>query len=128
MSAIGGSIQSLTIGGRIFTPSADSEAERDLGGYKNEYESNGDGTARKIMTRKPWELSGLTVNINDDNQDAEFLQSIADSKSDTSITITYASGAVYEGQGSIADDLKTNSMKTVASLTLRGGGVLTQQL
>ena len=51
--AIGGSIESVSIGGRPFTVASDADATRDLGGYTSETRANGDGTTRDILTRKP---------------------------------------------------------------------------
>ena len=59
MPAVGGSIQSISIRGRIFPVASDAEANKKLGGFENEVQANGDGTARKVMTRVPWSIDGL---------------------------------------------------------------------
>ena len=61
MTAVGGSIESVTLDGRNFPATADAAAERKLGGFENESQANGDGTARLIKTRVPWSLDGLTL-------------------------------------------------------------------
>ena len=76
--SVGGSIESITLDGRNFSVAADAEVQRKLGGFENEVQANGDGTARTIKTRVPLSLDGLTVDIDDDQGDAEFLQALQD--------------------------------------------------
>ena len=94
MGAVGGSIESISIRGRLFPVAADSEATRKLGGFENEVQANGDGSARIVKTRVPWSLDGLQVEINDTRADEEFLQEIADALEPVPITITLASGVI----------------------------------
>lgn len=124
--AIGGSIESVTIRGRSFAVAADADATRDLGGFSNERQMNGNGTRRLIKTRKGWEVSGLSLEINDTRGDHEFLQDVADGD-DVPVTVTYASGITYEGLGNITGDLQVSSQSTTGSVTLGGGGTFTQQ-
>ena len=71
MAAVGGSIESVNLSGREFAVAADAEAQRKLGGFENEVQANGDGTARLIKTRVPLSLDGLTIEIDDDRGDQE---------------------------------------------------------
>ncbi|MCP4471153.1 MAG: hypothetical protein GY815_10785, partial [Gammaproteobacteria bacterium] len=73
MSAIGGSIESVTLDGRNFPIAADAGVQRKLGGVENEVQSSGDGTARIIKTRTPLSLDGLTAEVDDSRGDHEFL-------------------------------------------------------
>lgn len=124
---VGGSIESVGLSGRTFAVAADADSNRDLGGYMNDVQSNGDQTARLIKTAKPWMIDGLTVSIDDLRGDHEFLQDLANQNDYFTIDITYASGAVYEGQGQITGDLQTASQATTASVTLMGQGSLSRQ-
>jgi hypothetical protein len=126
-AAVGGSIESLSIRGRLFPVAADAEANMKLGGFENEVQSNGDGTARIVKTRVPWMLDGVQVEINHSRNDAEFLQEIADSLEFVPCTITYASGVTYQGTGTVASEVQSSSQNTTASITLSGQGTLTQQ-
>jgi osmotically-inducible protein OsmY len=72
-------------------------------------------------------LSGLSVEIDDSNGDAEFLQAIADNNAFVAINITYASGEVYQGTGTVAGEFVTASMSTTAAIELKGTGKLTKQ-
>jgi hypothetical protein len=127
MPAVGGSIQSITIRGRIFPVASDAEANKKLGGFENEVQANGDGTARKIMTRVPWAIDGLQVEINNNAGGQEFLQEIADSQDYVSIELELADGTVYVGTGTITDEIQVSSQNTTASIKVGGPGKLEAQ-
>jgi hypothetical protein len=127
MPAIGGSLESITLDGRNFAISADAEANRKLGGFENEVQSNGDGTARLIKTRVPLSLDGLTLEIDDDRGDHEFLQQLSNRQDFFPIALTYASGAVYQGTAQITGETQASSQSATASVNLMGPGVLTKQ-
>lgn len=125
--ATGGSIESVSIAGRNFAVAADADSQRKLGGFNNETAMNGDGTGRKIKTREAWQLDGLQLAVDDLRGDHEFLQDLADSDEFEVVSITYASGATYQGQGTISGDLQVSSQSTTGSVTLSGPGKLTKQ-
>ena len=127
MPAVGGSIQSISIRGRIFPVASDAEANKKLGGFENEVQSNGDGTARLVKTRVPWAIDGLQVEINDDRGDHEFLQEIADGLEFVSMTLELASGTIYEGSGTITDEVQASSQNATATLKIGGPGTLSAQ-
>ena len=127
MPAVGGSIQSITIRGRIFPVASDAEANKKLGGFENEVQANGDGTARKVMTRVPWMIDGLQVEINNDRGDQEFLQEIADDLDYVSIEMELADGTVYAGTGTITDEIQGSSQNATATIKVAGPGKLEAQ-
>ncbi len=127
MAAVGGSIESVTLDGRSFSVAADAEAQRKLGGFENEVQTNGDGTARVIKTRVPLSIDGLTVEIDDDRGDHEFLQDLQDFNDFFPITLTYASGVTYQGSAQIVGETQASSQSAVASVSLMGPGTLTKQ-
>lgn len=127
MPAVGGSIQSITIRGRIFPVASDAEANKKLGGFENEVQANGDATARKIMTRVPWAIDGLQVEINNDRADQEFLQEIADAFDFVSIEMELADGTVYAGTGTISDEIMASSQNATATIKVGGPGKLEAQ-
>lgn len=124
---VGGSIESITLDGRTFAVAADAEAQRKLGGFENEVQANGDGTARLIKTRVPLVLDGLTLDVDDANGDHEFLQALADGNSFFAIAITYASGEVYQGTAQITGEMQVSSQNATAAVNLMGPGELTKQ-
>lgn len=127
MAPVGGSIESVSVRGRLFAVAADADSNRKLGGFESEFQANGDGSARKIKTRVTWMLDGLTLEVDEDRDDQQFLQDRADEDGAVAITIKYASGAVYQGTGSVTDELQFSSQNTLCSVSLSGPGRLTKQ-
>ena len=127
MAAIGGSIESISLSGRNFSVAADAEAQRKLGGFENEVMANGDGTARLIKTRVPLSIAGLTVEVDDDRGDHEFLQSLANELDFFAISITYPSGVVYQGRAQLTGEMTVSNQSSVATINLMGPGELTKQ-
>ncbi len=125
--ATGGSIESVSIAGRTFSVAADADSNRKLGGFMNEVQQNGDGTARMVKTRESWMIDGLQLSIDDSRGDQEFLQGVADGDAFEPCLITYVSGESYQGEGTITGDLQTGSQNTTASVVLMGTGTLTRQ-
>lgn len=126
MAAVGGSIESITLDGRNFAVAADAEAQRKLGGFENEVQANGDGTARLIKTRVPLSLDGLTLEIDDDRADHEFLQELSDRNDFFPIVISYPS-ADYQGTAQIVGETQASSQSATAAVSLMGPGRLTKQ-
>lgn len=127
MTAVGGSIESVSIRGRLFSVAADAEANRKLGGFENEVQANGDGTARLVKTRMAWIVDGLTVVVDDVRADHEFLQEIADGNDFVPITLTLASGATWQGTGTVSGEIQFSTQNATAQIALSGPGKLTQQ-
>jgi hypothetical protein len=127
MSAIGGSIESVTLDGREFAVAADAEAQRKLGGFENEVAANGDGTARLIKTRVPLAIDGLTVVVDDSRGDHEFLQDLSNRNDFFPVALTYASGVTYQGLAQIQGELQSSSQNATAAVNLMGPGILTKQ-
>lgn len=127
MAAVGGSIESITLRGRSFAVAADAEAQRKLGGFENEVEANGDSTARLIKTRVPLSLTGLTIEVDDNRGDHEFLQDLQNALDFFPTTITYASGATYQATAQLTGETQVNSQNATAEINLSGPGVMTKQ-
>ena len=127
MTAIGGSIQDVSLEGREFAVAADADSNRKLGGYENELQMNGNGTARLIKTAIGWKVDGLTLEIDDARGDDEFLNDLKDRSGYFAVSVTYASGETYQGQGQIMGEVQTSSQSQTASVSLSGPGKLTKQ-
>lgn len=127
MSAVGGSIESITLDGREFAVAADAEALRKLGGFENEVMMNGNGTGRMIKTRVPLSLDGLTIEIDDSRNDQEFIKELADRSDFFPIAITYGSGITYQGNAQLVGENTASSQNATAAVSLMGPGILTQQ-
>ncbi len=63
MVAIGGSIEEVSLAGRIYSVPADVDTGRKLGGFENEFQPNGDGSGRLVKTRTGWAIDGLAVGV-----------------------------------------------------------------
>ena len=127
MTAIGGSIEEVSIKGRIFAVASDADATKKLGGFENEVQANGNGTARKVMTRVPWSIEGLTVECDDLAGDHEFLQEVANRKGYVPISMTLASGVTYSADGTLTGDLGGSSQSATVGINLSGPGSLGAQ-
>lgn len=127
MAIIGGAPISITIFGRRFSVVKDSDVNRRLGGSTNAVEENSDGTTRNIKTRACWKIDGVQVSIDDDNGDLEYLQSVADGNVYGAVAVEYPSGRIYQGTGTIIDEIQHAAMSTTATIALAGDGVLTPQ-
>ena len=124
---IGGSIECISVDAQLFAVAADADATMALGGWSNEVQPNGDGTSRIIKTRIPWTLSGLTVAVDDDAQNQEFLQTIADGNIFVPCTIRMASGVVYQGTGTITENVERSTQSATCTVSLSGIGTLSKQ-
>ena len=127
MTAVGGSIQEFSVAGRTFTVAFDADSQRKLGGSEGEWQANGNGTGRLIKTRVNWMIDGLTASIDDDRGDQEFLQAVANGNDPVPIDITYASGLVYQGEGTVTGEFQTSSQTATGAVVLSGPGQLTKQ-
>lgn len=127
MSAVGGSLESMSIDGRNFAAAADADVTIKLGGYENEAQANGNGTARMVKTAVPWSIDGAQLEIDDARGDQEFLQDIADKNTFVPITITLASGVTYSGTGTITGELGKSSQSATAGVSFMGQGKLEKQ-
>lgn len=127
MSGQGGSLQSISIKGRLFPVAADADTGRKIGGYEKEVQANGDGSARQIFTRVPWHLSAFQVDVDDDRGDQEFLQDIFDDPSWVALAATYVGDKVWQGSGTLTGELIFNNQSATATIEAMGRGKLTQQ-
>ncbi len=124
---IGGPLESLTLSGRTFAVASDNDAGRAIGGYNNEISMNGDGSSRTLKTRVPWTLGGINISVDDLNQDNEYIQNLADSKSDFAISGTFASGAIFQGAGQITDSIEFSNLSSTCTVSVSGPFKFTQQ-
>ncbi len=127
MAAIGGPIESVSLDGRGFPVAADAESQRKMGGFENEIQANGDGTARLIKTRVPLSLDGITIESDDSRGDHEFVQELADRNDYFPVAITYASGETYQGTAQIVGETQASSQSATIAISLMGPGQLTRQ-
>jgi len=124
MSALGGPLATVSIMGREFKVTASSDVKRNMGGFNNAVESNGDLSARLLKTPKPWSLGDTEIEIDDDREDQEFLSSVQAMADWVDCAGTWISGKVYGGTGQIIGDLSASSATASVSIELSGPGKL----
>lgn len=124
--AIGGSIESVSLAGRVFSVASDADTQRKLGGYENEVQMNGDGTGRMIKTRVAAQITGLQLSINDERGDDEFITELKNGLDFFPAVVTYASGVSYSGKLQIVGEHVYNSQAGTATVDLHGPGALTR--
>lgn len=124
---VGGSIESISLAGRVFSVAADADTQRNLGGKSTEFQPNGDGTGRYVQTQMGWSITGLQLSIDDDRGDDEYLKDLRNRPDPFPVVVTYASGVVYQGVGKQVGDPSTASQATTAAVDLMGPGELTKQ-
>lgn len=124
MAAIAGPAKTISISGREFRVVGDADIGRQLGGFTKERLPNGDGSSRQRMTPIPWALTGISVEVDNDNEDQEFLEAVKDSPDDVPIVITYSDDSSYSGLGSIDGELSYSNNNAAASFDLKGSGKL----
>ncbi len=120
MSAVGGSIESVTLDGRPFPVGADIEAQVKLGGFENEVQANGNGTVREIKTRVPSSIDGLATEVDSDRGDHEFLQELANRNDLFPVAISYANGATYQGRMAITGEIQASTQNASVTFSLMG--------
>ena len=127
MAANGGSVESIGIAGREFPMTADADINRQIGGYTNESQANGDGSARQIKTRMLPMLSGNVVSCDDSRGDHEFVQGVADGSEYVPCFITYVDGSVYQGRAQVEGEITHSAQNATLSFDLKGIGTFTRQ-
>lgn len=125
--SVGGSIQECTLAGTRFPVASDAEVNRKLGGFENEVQMNGDGSPRIIKTRVPFKLDSIVLSMDENRGDQELIQSLADRLEPFAITITYVSGRVYQGTGTITGEVVMSSQNSTCTITVEGGATLVTQ-
>jgi len=122
----GGPIKSISINKRNFSVAGDSKPGRIQGGNKNSVSMNGDSTARIIVEIGPSKISGVAIQIDDDDKDQEFVQDIVNLGEFVDVTITYTDGKSWYAQMTVTEDLEYDPATGTMEITLEGT-VLKQQ-
>ena len=126
MGALGGSAKRLDVAGRPFAVAGDADVTLDLGGMQNEAQSNGDGSARYVQTRKVWSMTGVAISIDHSRGDLQYLQAIADAGEPVEIGILLAGNDYYSGTGIPTDAIQMSTQNATAPVGFSGEGVLTK--
>lgn len=120
MGKASGPAESIIIAGRTFTCDADADVKITLSGYSNEMKANGDGSSRAVKKREVGKVEGVTIVIDPDRGDMEFLKEKQDSFELISFTLTLCSGVVYSGEGQITDRPEYQVKEGTAEIKIEG--------
>ena len=112
------------IGTKSFNVKEGEDITKDPGGYTAEIMMNGNLTGHKSLSAKPWELSGISVECDPGDGNAEFLQDIIDSPVMAIVEWSHINGHVYKGTGTITGDLKESTKDGYAPIAIQGVGKL----
>lgn len=127
MSAIGGSIESMSINGRTFEVASDADAAIRTGDPDVEIQINGGGSARVIVTKMPWAIGGVVLSIDTHAGELEFLRELKSSGKMVPISITLANGDVFSGTGIPTGELTYQTANSTATVECGGPGKLDRQ-
>lgn len=122
MASIGGPIESMSIRSRLFASAADADVMMDTGGKENSLEMNGDSTGRIVQARVNWKAEGAMLAVDHDRGDLEFFDEVIESGETVPITITFADGTTYQGQGTILGRPEYGAKNATAKVNVGGAG------
>ena len=125
--SIGGAPRAMSIAGRSYTFTADSDVQVKRGGVTNTMEPNADGSVRQIQAIELPAVTGGNLNIDHAKGDQEFLQQIAALDGMQDFTLTYPSGLVLQGAMQIEGEIQDSSQSASLPISLKGEGKLTSQ-
>jgi hypothetical protein len=128
MSAIvGGSVRECSIKNRVFQCPADAAVKIRIGGDSNEVVATGGGNSIILKTTMVSSVEGLTVAIDNNNDDMTFLQSVADGSDYVTVTVTLADGNTYSGAMQITEPPELDTSKATCELKLAGRDKIVRQ-
>lgn len=120
MGVRAGDIRQFTIDGREFDPAPETNVTIMLSGFNNESAPTGNGKAHTTQRRKLGGFDGMSVSLNNGNQDLEFIQELSDDGEAVSVTITLADGVTYAGQLAVEGELNPNMGEGTLEIAMRG--------
>lgn len=118
--ANGGPIKQVNIDGRNFTVDSEAEVTFALGGYTNEIKQNGDGSMRLVKSLKPARANAISIVIDDERGDEEFIQKVIDKYELVNISITDVNEKVWSGKGQIVEDPETSKKQGTKEISVQG--------
>ena len=120
MAKANGALESVVLNGRRFTYDAESEASVDLSEWDNEVKPNSDGTFRTVKTRHVQKIESLTLEIDVDRGDVDFINEVKAKLAPVPLSATRVDGKMYEGEVMITDSTSLNDNESTMEVTLTG--------
>jgi len=120
MASQGGPIVNMSISGRTFAVTQDSDPPIDLGGNENDVEMNGDKSARIVSKIVPGKIGPVALVIDHANGDQQFIQEIRDNKELVDVSIELADGSIFYHRGIITDAAEYKPKTGTMDVTSKG--------
>jgi hypothetical protein len=124
MGASGGPYKTISIAGREFRCTGECKIDFKGGGFSTERRSNGDKSSRTILTPELWMATGCVIEIDEDNEDWEFLMDVKNSGEDVDIVLTSCDDISHQGDGGFEGDVTKVKADAAAKFDLSGPGEL----
>lgn len=120
MAKANGALESVVLNGRRFTCDAENEASVDLSEWDNEVKPNSDGTFRTVKSRHVQKIESLTLEIDVDRGDVDFINEVKAKLAPVPLSATRVDGKMYEGEVMITDATSLNDNESTMEVTLTG--------
>lgn len=115
-----GAWESIVIDGRRFACKSNDNVNYTLDGFENEVMTGGDGSTYLHKTKHTGSISSITLFLNNENEDASFLQQVQDKMDFVSVSGTMIDGTVLSGNMQLTDKLEINSGENTVGVSLEG--------
>lgn len=126
MGQVAGTLKSVSINGRKFSPPEDVAISMQIGGYDNDVKLNGDKSLRLLKTSMPGKITGIQVACDHTLEDHEFLIGLKDKNEFFDLAVELMSGTIYVGRHQIVGEL-TEASDTAILAFDTAGSKLTRQ-
>lgn len=120
MAKANGALESVVLNRHRFTCDAESEANVDLSEWDNEVKPNSDGTFRTVKSRHVQKIENLTLEIDVDRGDVDFINEVKAKLAPVPLSATRVDGKMYEGEVMITDSTSLNDNESTMEVTLTG--------
>ena len=120
MAKANGALESVVLNGRRFTCDAESETSVYLSEWDNEVKPNSDGTFRTVKSRHVQKIEKLTLEIDVDRGDVDFINEVKAKLAPVPLSATRVDGKMYEGEVMITDSTSLNDNESTMEVTLTG--------
>lgn len=115
-----GPIESIVLNGRRFSVDESCSPNITYPGFSNTVNVNGDGTNRLTKTRIAGKISGLSIPIDMDRGDIEFLNTVQAKMNFVAVSMTLCDKNVLSGSMQLADEISFAAGTGMVDITLNG--------
>lgn len=120
MNTKGGPISEVVIDGRKFQVMPDSDPDLAVGGRKANVTKPAQGTSKIDFETLPGSIKGLTLILDQDRRDTEFLQSIVDGGELVDCSASNSVGTTWAGKQIITSEIAEKLKGSTIDIDLEG--------